>query len=253
MLKAFSLVELSIVLVILGLLTGGILAGQSLIRAAELRSVSTEYQRYYTALQSFRTKYYGLPGDLRNATDFWGKLSAYCNSDPGTASTNGTCNGDGDGIIDVIAPDIPDTTAEEWQAWRQMALAGLIEGQYSGVTSSTSTSEYPLSRLKSGRWRYRTLGDYTGAVGGTLVSTFAVNYGTVFELWSMSTTGGYILSPEEAWNIDTKIDDGKPAQGRLIIRPWEFCTTATARTELTAEYNVSDRAKLCATAFVRNL
>lgn len=56
--RGFSLVELSIVLVILGLLTGGILAGQSLIRAAELRAVSTEYSRYATAVQSFRDKYF---------------------------------------------------------------------------------------------------------------------------------------------------------------------------------------------------
>ncbi|MFZ4541879.1 MAG: type II secretion system protein [Rickettsiales bacterium] len=54
---AFSLVELSIVLVILGLLVGGILSGQALIRASELRSVSTEQQRYFTAIQTFRDKY----------------------------------------------------------------------------------------------------------------------------------------------------------------------------------------------------
>ena len=53
MTKAFSLVELSIVLVILGLLTGGILAGQNLIRAAELRSVITEFKTYQTAVMTF--------------------------------------------------------------------------------------------------------------------------------------------------------------------------------------------------------
>lgn len=68
--NAFSLVELSIVLVILGLLTGGILAGQSLIRAAELRAVSTEYNRHFTAIQSFRNRYMALPGDMNNATRF---------------------------------------------------------------------------------------------------------------------------------------------------------------------------------------
>ncbi|PZP83692.1 MAG: type II secretion system protein, partial [Azospirillum brasilense] len=54
----FSLVELSIVLVILGLLTGGILGGQSLIRAAELRTISTDANRYITAAQTFRDKYF---------------------------------------------------------------------------------------------------------------------------------------------------------------------------------------------------
>ena len=69
--RAFSLVELSIVLVILGLLTGGILAGQSLIRAAELRSVTNEFQRYIVATQSFRDKYFAAPGDITDAHRFW--------------------------------------------------------------------------------------------------------------------------------------------------------------------------------------
>jgi prepilin-type N-terminal cleavage/methylation domain-containing protein len=47
--QGFSLIELSIVLVILGLLTGGILTGQNLIRAAELRSITTQHQGYQTA------------------------------------------------------------------------------------------------------------------------------------------------------------------------------------------------------------
>ena len=68
----FSLVELSIVLVILGLLVGGVLTGQSLIRAAELRSVSTEYSRYVASVHTFRDKYFALPGDMTNATQFWG-------------------------------------------------------------------------------------------------------------------------------------------------------------------------------------
>jgi prepilin-type N-terminal cleavage/methylation domain-containing protein len=59
--RGFSLVELSIVLVILGLLTGGILTGQNLIRAAELRSAVTELQRHQASTQSFRDKYFAIP------------------------------------------------------------------------------------------------------------------------------------------------------------------------------------------------
>lgn len=68
----FSLVELSIVLVILGLLVGGILGGQSLIHAAELRAIPTETEKYQTALNTFRMKYFALAGDFDKATSFWG-------------------------------------------------------------------------------------------------------------------------------------------------------------------------------------
>lgn len=100
--RGFSLVELSIVLVILGLLTGGILAGQSLIRAAELRSVITTTDRYQAAVYSFRDKYFALPGDMRNATSFWGDQAtgpSACADAGITDGTPGTCNGNGDGLI----------------------------------------------------------------------------------------------------------------------------------------------------------
>src|ERR1700712_5143764 len=92
----FSLVELSIVLVILGLLVGGVLSGQSLIRAAELRSVTTEYQRYTTAVGTFRDKYFALPGDMNNAASFgWkdGAGSSVANGDGnGQVNSTGTAN-----------------------------------------------------------------------------------------------------------------------------------------------------------------
>ncbi|MBX9726410.1 MAG: prepilin-type N-terminal cleavage/methylation domain-containing protein, partial [Rickettsiales bacterium] len=102
---AFSLVELSIVLVILGLLVGGVLSGQSLIRAAELRAVSTEYSRYVTSAQTFRDKYFALPGDMNNATRFWGNLGGTnCTNSAGTSAvTTGTCDGNGDGQVGVAA------------------------------------------------------------------------------------------------------------------------------------------------------
>ena len=66
--RGFTLVELSIVLVILGLLVGGVLSGQSLIRAAELRAVSTEHSKFVTAMNSFRDKYFAAPGDMKPPT-----------------------------------------------------------------------------------------------------------------------------------------------------------------------------------------
>ena len=69
--SAFSLVELAIVLVILGLLTGGILSGQALIAAAEVRKAATQFTRYQAAVWTFRDKYFAMPGDMTNADKFW--------------------------------------------------------------------------------------------------------------------------------------------------------------------------------------
>ena len=135
--SAFSLVELSIVLVILGLLTGGILAGQNLIRAAELRSVTTQMTQYRTAFYTFRDKYFAIPGDMRNAIDFWGAqdgadgVGLDCFNDP--SSTQATCNGDGDGDIQLYP------MTETYRAWQHLANAGLIEGTYTGAGTSVPT------------------------------------------------------------------------------------------------------------------
>jgi prepilin-type N-terminal cleavage/methylation domain-containing protein len=60
----FTLIELSIVLVIIGLIVGGVLVGQDLIKAAEIRATISQYEKYNAAMNTFRTKYNGMPGDL---------------------------------------------------------------------------------------------------------------------------------------------------------------------------------------------
>ena len=69
--RGFSLVEMSIVVVILGLLVGTIISGKSLMRASELLSITTEYDMYKQAAKGFKDKYQWLPGDMPNATSFW--------------------------------------------------------------------------------------------------------------------------------------------------------------------------------------
>src|SRR5262249_9059877 len=66
----FTLVELSIVLVIIGLITGGILVGRDLIHAAEIRSTVAQEEKLNVAAQTFRTKYNCLAGDCADAATF---------------------------------------------------------------------------------------------------------------------------------------------------------------------------------------
>jgi len=199
--QAFSLVELSIVLVILGLLVGGVLSGQSLIRAAELRSVSSEYQRYSTAVGTFRDKYFALPGDMSNAISFW--------------ATNG--NGDGDGLIEVTATfaAADPATNEISTFWRALSSAALIEGSYTYIDNSilTAGTNNPRAKLSNAGWNVGNL----GTVAVTSVVYFDGTYGNVlyFGGGTNATAPTGIVRPEEAWNIDTKMDDGRPATGSV--------------------------------------
>jgi prepilin-type N-terminal cleavage/methylation domain-containing protein len=232
---AFSLIELSIVLVILGLLVGGILAGKSLIKASELRAVGTEYQRYLAATHAFRDKYFALPGDMTNAEAFWGKENVICpapttNYTPKTV----TCNGDGNGLIDNYEP---------FRTWQQLANAGLIEGQYSGIHGSVSGSHLvpgenvPASHLSNGVW------SFTGVSGSNF---FTGDYGNHFQVGALNASpflvnAALIFTPEEAWNLDTKLDDGLPVEGRIIGNVSSAkCTTASSATDYTATYNVTN-------------
>ncbi len=248
MTNGFSLVELSIVLVILGLLTGGILTGQNLIRNAELRSVTTEIQRYQAAVYTFRDKYMALPGDMTNATDFWGTDPDGCPGDESdTSMTEATCNGNGDGKIHWYINAT--TGGESHRFWQHLANAGLIEGSFTGTQSGGSCGggipgscnvtlgvNAPASRLSSAGWSISHLGDVASGHG----YYFESNYGNVLFFGAVSNwTTAAVLEPEEAWNIDKKVDDGKPGTGKVL--PWNNTYNASCTdsdTPSTASYRL---------------
>ena len=245
--KGFSLVELSIVLVILGLLTGGILAGQSLIRAAELRAVTTEHQRYLTAVQSFRDKYFAIPGDMNTATKFWGAADASAATCPSVPSTTtATCDGNGDGRLSTVT-----SMSESWHFWKQLANAGLVEGSFNGVAGAANRfdsivgTNIPGSRMANAGW---TVLDVDIYLTTSPTYYFLTTYGNTFNFGSklnLRWSNGPILKPEEAWNIDTKVDDGKAVQGKLVAGYTNACTTAASSTDFAAEYALNSSAVTC--------
>lgn len=239
--RGFSLVELSIVLVILGLLTGGILAGQSLIRAAELRAVTTEVDRYVAAINSFRDKYFAAPGDMTNATKFWGDQASGTGACPtsDTDGTPGTCNGNGDGIVYMIG--------ERHRAWQQLAMAGLIEGSYTGIPNVTSAGpnpgeNAPRSKISNAGWDYLyySRNNYSWSDGSTQQRQ-ELRLGVFLSTWT-DLYDVPVLKPEEMWNLDTKMDDGKPALGKAFTRAATNCTTALT---INADYLLSEPGKTC--------
>lgn len=218
--KGFSLVELSIVLVILGLLVGGVLSGQSLIRASELRSVNTEYQKYATAIGTFRDKYFAIPGDFNNASGLgWGSY-----------------NGDSDGAVELS------TTAganENSTFWIHLSSAGMIEGSYTNIAAASTSvcnaamtpgTNNPKAKIAFGGWNALEVPTYSDS-GTTSVVYYNGSYGNALILGGGTTCGRDtamtgIVKAEEAWNIDTKIDDGKPNLGSMVV--FESQGSATA-------------------------
>lgn len=245
-LRGFSLVELSIVLVILGLLTGGILAGQSLIRASELRNITREYQYYTTAIHSFRDKYMAVPGDITNASSFWGLMTNCGAASPSGTGTQ-TCNGNGDGRIGQ--PTQGARTGEMFTFWQQLANAGLIEGSYTGIAGATNLDEAvlgvntPASKFPNTGWSM-----HYNNLGGT-ATRYALNYGNAFAFGAVaaaSYTRLGVLSVQDTWGIDTKLDDGKPGTGRIIVINWNSCTTSTTNTDYAGQFNLDNTTATCA-------
>lgn len=213
--QGFTLVELAIVIVILGMLIGGIMAGQSLVRASELRSVTAEIGRYMAAVNGFRDKYFALPGDMSNAESYWGSTL--------------TKNGNGDAQIFGNPNAAAATTAatnETGHFWSQLGLSTFIEGNYTaGSWASVTATSNPKSKIGGAYWHMRHVGTvvaddaiftaetlYEGAYGNAFFLLKSTNISA--SLSETTTTG--VMKSEEAWSIDSKLDDGLPMSGSVV-------------------------------------
>lgn len=250
--KGFSLVELSIVLVILGLMAGGILMGQSLIRNAELKSITTEFEKYNGAAIAFRQKYDALPGDFPIATQIWNAQAAGAACVTAASTGAATCNGDDDGII------LPSTNSNEsFRFWQHLKNAGYIEGSFNGIAAgsnsfATDATNAPRGRINNSFWFAWWWGTQSGQP-----SFFDGVYDNFLEYGAYVANGdpaNPIMRPAELWNIDVKIDDGKPATGMVVMRGLgvlNTCSTTNSSSTLTAEYLLSNNNIACNAIFRR--
>jgi prepilin-type N-terminal cleavage/methylation domain-containing protein len=207
---AFSLVELSIVLVIFGLLAGGVLAGRALIRASEIRAITVERNKYSAAVFSFRDKYFALPGDMANAYNYFG--GAAC----GTNTTNAAagCNGNGDGLVMFLY-------GENTKAWEHLARAGLIEGNYDGNGIDTGNgveprpNNTPPSKFPLGAWDLSHEPMNMANMVGTDNGQLYLHFGSLPGPGNTNLMALPTLTLGEAFRLDTKIDDGHANTGDM--------------------------------------
>jgi prepilin-type N-terminal cleavage/methylation domain-containing protein len=194
--NGFTLLELALVITIISLLVVGVLTGQSLIKSSQLQNVVKEINEYDTAVKLFRGKFNYYPGDLNNASSYWGTYTA-------GASITGASNGNGNW-------QILSTTTEALYAWRHLALAGFIPGAYTGATA---TPTYGIGVNIPGS-QYSTVATYF-LLHGT--NQFQSN-GNLLILGSIDAVGpwsGAAMPQFDAQSVDAKIDDGNAGTGNL--------------------------------------
>ena len=211
--SGFTLVELSIVLVIIGLLIGGILTAQSLISSAKLNKFVKQIQQYDIAMNNFETRYNGLPGDsnLFNSVGY----SAYKNNNRIDVEDSGGT------AIHGFYTD----TNEMGNFWLDMKNSGVLNDQNTyiahnvggGVMSTTPSAAHIPAAM---------MGNKAGIMVGYNISGQApifdlngVYYIADFTANVGATTLGssaYAFYTHEALAIDLKLDNGNSSTGTMI-------------------------------------
>jgi prepilin-type N-terminal cleavage/methylation domain-containing protein len=187
--KGFTLVEIAIVLVIIGLLLGGILKGQEMITQAKIKNVISDFSGISAAFHGYQDRYRALPGDDLNAATRW-------------AAAPAATAGNGDGVVAGTYNTAPcAVTVETCNWWDHLRRSGFVAG--AGVSQ-------PLNAVSG------LVGVQTGngaippaAIGPVLGGALGV--GGFFGVMMCSAN----LPDKVAIATDTQMDDGVRTTGTV--------------------------------------
>jgi prepilin-type N-terminal cleavage/methylation domain-containing protein len=217
--QGFTLIELSIVLVIIGLIIGGVLVGHDLIKAAETRATLAQIEKYNSATNTFKTKYNGIPGDLgpTDAGNFGLTVGTGCDG-----SAAGLRNGDG--LLDGAPAVHPffEGLGEVELFWSDLSAAGFIDsaipnGNAPAIVCNSATPSTALSNTQIGEYL-----PYSKTGNNNFVYVYETNGNNWFGLAAVTGLGNnaYVpamsVSVAQAYNMDKKIDDGLPTTGNVL-------------------------------------
>ncbi len=183
--SGFTLVEIAIVLVIIGLLLGGILKGQELINSAKVKNLGQDFRGVSSAIYAYQDRFHATPGDdAAPANHVNGGVLATSGGTVGNARINGAFNS-------------TTQTDESYLVWQHLRLAGLITG-----TPDTTSADYIPRNAEGG---------IIGVTGDAVLTAPKTPYAGNFYVCSSGIQGRY------ARQLDTQMDDGNTTTGTVRV------------------------------------
>lgn len=206
----FTLIELAIVLVIIGLLLGGVLRGQELINSARVKNITRDFQNVQVYVYGYQDRFRVLPGDDPNAQAH-------------IAGATQAAGSTGNGLIDG-AWNSANVGDESYIFWEHVRLAGLAPG-----STTLNAAEYQPRNANNGRIGIQSI---TGNPAFATITGMTGSYAVCSDL----------VAGRDATQLDTALDDGNTATGNLRVvatnAPGPGLATAVITAAAAAQYTV---------------
>lgn len=239
--QGFTIVELAIVFIVIGLMIGAVIAGSRMITNSRLAATYIRTQTISTALKSFTDKYRALPGDMPNATT----RLAHCDNDPAGSCGNGNGNHEiGPGGQPIFTDQAGTDYNENRLFWYHLTAADLMVHEID-LDASVSAASWNLTNPESpagGGFNVITMTGETDDMPNDSLNG-------IYVVWQRNPTGdastlaNTAVSPRDASFIDSKFDDGQPLTGTVRARGANAALAADAcRASATTYTNTADAA-----------
>lgn len=225
--RGFTLIEMSIVLVIIGLIVGGILKGQEIVNAAREKQVVNQLNAVRTGQNTYIDRHGQYPGD-----DTKGKfVSGYATNGNGDTLVGASSSTPIGTVASNVVSNVIQQSTEEGGYFLEMLAEGLIHG----AVPPTSTANASAFGVERSSWLPNTAFPNTGLgisagshVGNSAVDVSSpITKGTNWlAIWSFIYANNGGVSLRQAGHIDVALDDGNPTTG-LVRGENNKCNSAT--------------------------